>query len=245
MPHALAPLTVESLKEAFVSRFEHMILSGALSIGEKLPSERDLAQQLGVSRPVIHEGLVDLATKGLVTMRPRHGAVINDFRKTGSLSLLNSLVNYQGGLDPSLLNGMLDLRELVEEKIALLAARNRSKAQLKALQGIVAAEAEALEDAAAYCDLDFDFHHQLAMASANPLYPMLLNSFQNIYRHLTRLFFSIAGSALETHRFHQTIVTSIGAGDEDGTADTVKRMLAHGRRMLLTVIEDPQGEDRP
>lgn len=244
MPQSLAPLTVESLKDAFVSRFEHMILSGTLSIGEKLPSERDLAQQLSVSRPVVHEGLVDLAAKGLITIRPRRGAVINDFRKTGSLSLLNSLVNYEGGLDPSLLSGMLDLRELIEGEIARLAALNRSRAQLETLQGIVAAEAEALEDTTAYCDLDFEFHHQLAMASANPLYPMLLNSFQNIYRHLTRLFFTIAGSARQTQQFHQKIVASIGTRDETTTTETVNRMLAHGRRMLLTVIEDPQREDR-
>lgn len=245
MPPSLAPLSVESLKDAFVSRFEHMILSGELSIGEKLPSERDLARQLGVSRPVVHEGLVDLVNKGLVTMTPRRGAVINDFRRKGSLSLLNSLVNYEGGLDPSLLLGLLDLREVVEVEIARLAARRRSQVQLEIIEGIVAAESDALQDAAAYGDLDFEFHLQLAMASANPVYPMLLNSFRPVYRHLTRRFFSITGSARETHRFHEAIAAAVGAGDENETVDTVGRMLAHGRRMLLSIIDDPQREDLP
>ncbi|MFH1983935.1 MAG: FadR/GntR family transcriptional regulator [Pseudomonadota bacterium] len=241
MARNLSPLTAESLKDAFVSRFEHMILSGDLSIGEKLPAERDLAQQLGVSRPVVHEGLVDLVARGLLTIRPRRGAVVNDFRKTGSLALLNSLVNYEGGLDPSLLQGLLDMRELMEGEIARLAARHRSTAQVEMLQAIVTSEADALEDAAAFCDLDFDFHHQLAMASANPLYPLLLNSFRNVYRHLTKRFFTIAGSARRTHQFHREIVAAIAAGEKTRATEIMGRMLAHGRRMLLTVIEETQG----
>ena len=50
-----------------------------------------------MSRPVVHEGLVDLAAKGLVTLKPRVGTVVNDFRKEGSLAILNSIINYQQG----------------------------------------------------------------------------------------------------------------------------------------------------
>ena len=69
----LKPIRTESLKELFIRRFEELILSGKFPIGQKLPSERELALQLNVSRPVVHEGLVDLAAKGLVTMIPRVG----------------------------------------------------------------------------------------------------------------------------------------------------------------------------
>ncbi|MCK7471367.1 MAG: GntR family transcriptional regulator [Desulfomicrobium escambiense] len=62
-----------------------------------------MALQLGVSRPVVHEGLVDLAAKGLVTMKPRVGTFVNDYRKEGSLSIPNSIINYQqGSLDEDL-----------------------------------------------------------------------------------------------------------------------------------------------
>ena len=90
MKAMLQPIKTESLTEIFVLRFEELILSGKLSIGEKLPSERELSLQLNVSRPVVHEGLMELAHKGLVIMKPRVGAVISDYRNNGSLAILNS-----------------------------------------------------------------------------------------------------------------------------------------------------------
>ena len=53
----LEPLKTDSLVEAFVKRFEELILSGKITIGQQLPSERELAKTLGVSRPVVHDGL--------------------------------------------------------------------------------------------------------------------------------------------------------------------------------------------
>ena len=60
----LEPITTESLKQVFVAKFEELILSGKISIGEMLPSERELAAQLKISRPVVHEGLIELSLWG-------------------------------------------------------------------------------------------------------------------------------------------------------------------------------------
>ena len=138
MQELLKPIKNESLKDIFVARFEELILSGKLSVGQKLPSERELALQLAVSRPVVHEGLVDLAAKGLVSMKPRVGTVVNDYRKEGSLPLLNSLVNYQRGrLDAELLNNLLAMRMLFEVETARLAALNRRTKHLQAFDAIL------------------------------------------------------------------------------------------------------------
>lgn len=74
----MEPIQVQSLKAACVQRLEELILSGEWQIGMRLPSERDLAAHLNISRPVLHETLVDLAAKGLVTIEPRRGVFIND-----------------------------------------------------------------------------------------------------------------------------------------------------------------------
>ena len=110
-------------------------------MGQKLPSERALALQLGVSRPVVHEGLVELAARGLVTMKPRVGAVVSDYRRQGSLALLDSLISYRrGAVDQTLLDGLLSLRRLVESETARLAARNRTNDDLHELEQILARE---------------------------------------------------------------------------------------------------------
>ncbi len=98
----IEPLRVPSLKDAAITRLEELVLSGEWQAGTRLPSERDLAEQLGISRPVLHEALVDLAAKGLVRIEARRGVFINDFRTSGSLAILSSLLAYSNGqLDPT------------------------------------------------------------------------------------------------------------------------------------------------
>jgi GntR family transcriptional repressor for pyruvate dehydrogenase complex len=75
MERPLEPLAAVSLKDEFIRRFEGLILSGRLAIGEQMPPERTLALQLGVSRSVVHEGLLELATRGLVSMPPVMGQI--------------------------------------------------------------------------------------------------------------------------------------------------------------------------
>ena len=126
-PLQISPLAVQSLKEACVRKLEGFILSGELKIGERLPAERALAQRLGLSRPVLHEALVDLAGKGLVVIEPRRGARIADFRTSGSLALLPSLLAYQeGALDPVFMNSLMEMRLVLEMETARLAAPGRA-----------------------------------------------------------------------------------------------------------------------
>lgn len=91
MSLSIEPLQVNSLTGACITRLEELVLSGELRAGERLPAERDLAARLGVSRPVLHEALLDLSAKGLVTILPRRGVVVNDYRKSGSTAILSSL----------------------------------------------------------------------------------------------------------------------------------------------------------
>jgi len=128
----IEPIRTDSLKEVFVLRFEELILSGKIKIGQKLPSERELALQLGVSRPVVHEGLVELASRGMVSLKPRFGATVNDYRKEGSITLLASLIGYQKGkLEPELLESLLQMRQLLEPAFARFAAQNRTQDHLR------------------------------------------------------------------------------------------------------------------
>jgi DNA-binding GntR family transcriptional regulator len=98
MPPTIEPLNHQSLKEACIRRLEALILSGQFKIGERLPAERDLAAALNISRPALHEALLDLANKGLVEIVPRRGVYVSDFRVTGSLALLSSLFTYHEGV---------------------------------------------------------------------------------------------------------------------------------------------------
>ena len=230
MQELLAPLSNPSLKDVFIQRFEELILSGQLRIGQKLPSERELALRLGVSRPVVHNGLLDLEAKGLVTLTPRVGAVVNDYRREGSLALLNSLVSYhRGELESDLLTSLLAMRRLFEMETARLAAVHRDAQHLQDLGETVAAEAKLpRKKTAQIARLDFRFHHLLALASGNRVYPLLINSFKQVYLNLTTQFFQDASVVASVHAFHRELYEAVANRDPEAAADVMKRLLAHG-----------------
>jgi len=238
MLDGLKPVRTESLKDVCVKRFEELILSGTIKVGERLPPERDLAQQLRVSRPVVHEALVDIAAKGLISMIPRQGAVVNDYRREGSLELLNSLLNYnEGRLDPRLLEGLLNMRLLVETENARLAAKNRTDAHVAQLRELCRREAEAsFHDVDTLVALDFEFHLLLAMATDNLLYPLLLNSFKPIYTNLTRLFFRNPEVVASVFDYHGQLAAAIEAGDGKRSETIMREMLVNGEDRLRQII---------
>jgi fatty acid metabolism transcriptional regulator FadR len=234
----LKPVKADSLKDICVTRFEELIISGKLLPGQKLPSERELAVQLGVSRPVVHEALVDIAAKGLISLKPRIGSIVNDYRKEGSLALLNSLVNYsQGKLETKLLQGLLDMRILFELENARLAARNRTAEQAEKFRQLIRQEQNtAQEDIDRLTELDFQFHLLLALATDNPSYPLILNSFKQVYTHLTGLFFSRPSVITKVSDYHRRMVDAIEKQDPEMAVDIMKQLLAHGEKILKEIV---------
>jgi GntR family transcriptional regulator, transcriptional repressor for pyruvate dehydrogenase complex len=240
MQTAFEPLKVQSLKDACVSRLEELILSGELKIGEQLPSERDFALCIGVSRPVLHAALVDLDAKGLVQILPRRGVFVSDFRRSGSMAILGSLLTYhEGNLDPALIQSLIEMRLLVETETARLAALNRTEEQLAGLHGLLDEETRAAGEAGGdpqtLTGLDFSFHLSIAIASGNLVYPLIINSFQGVYTHLTGQFFNrYCGTpvAEAVRQFHMQIVAAFERREAGTAVSTMTAMLNHGTTYL-------------
>ncbi|MFZ5570806.1 MAG: FadR/GntR family transcriptional regulator [Thermodesulfobacteriota bacterium] len=234
----LKPVKTRSLKEVCAHRLEEWILSGVLGVGQKLPPERELAQKLGVSRPVVHEALVDIAAKGLVSLIPRVGTVVNDYRREGSIALLTSLLTYhQGRLAPKLLDGLLAMRILFEVENARLAALNRTQEQLRSLREIILAE-EAADpgDIDRLTRLDFDFHHLIAMATDNQSYPLLLNSFKPVYTNLSGQFFREPGVVPIVIAGHHELLDALAERNQQQAMAAMRRLLEHGEERLRVII---------
>lgn len=236
----LQPVKNERLKEICAGRLEALILSGEVPVGQKLPPERELARQLGVSRPVVHDALLELAGKGLLTLVPRVGAMVNDYRKEGSVALLTSLLNYQqGALAHNLLEGLLAMRILFEVETARLAAIHRSDAHNQQIRELIVAEERAeLTDIALLTALDFDFHHLVAMASGNPAYPLLLNSFKPVYTNLSGQFFKDPTVMPTVIGFHRDLADAIKKQNEQLAVAVMRCLLAHGEEHLRGVAAE-------
>lgn len=172
-------ITAPSLKELFVKEMEGMILSGRLAIGERLPSERDLADQMSISRTIVHAGLAELEAKGFINIRPRVGIFVSDYRQNGSLSTLVSIMSYNGGmLKRDEVRSIIEVRIVLERLILMNAVPRMSEAEMDQLETLLHTleESSTAHEAAENC---FAFQHQLAVFSGNTLVPLFYGSFKD------------------------------------------------------------------
>lgn len=233
----ISPASAHSLKEACIAQLEERILSGELKAGRKLPAERDLAAQMNISRPVLHEALVELAAKGLVTIQPRHGVMVKDFRNSGSTAILASLLAYHHGqLAPELVESLFAMRILIERETAQLAAQYAVPAQIEQLQHLVDSESQLpCREIELLTSLDYEFHHLVAIASGNLVYPLIINSFKSIYTHFTGAFFSRCCQSPvmdEVFAYHQQLVGAIQNHQPLEAARVMVELLIHGEKHL-------------
>ena len=145
-----AKLSAPSLKDLVVQQLQGMILSDELPMGTQLPPERELAQQMQVSRAVVNGGLAELAQQGFLEVRPRQGTFVADYRRKGNLSTLIAIMEYQGGvLGKDEIRSILEVRRALEHLAAQRAIRYASDEALARLGDIVARIAAAQNNAQA------------------------------------------------------------------------------------------------
>lgn len=171
-------ITSLSLTDLFVQQVENMILSGELKPGDQLPPARELAARMGVSRPVVSAGLIELEKLGFVEVRPRTGAFVCDYRRKGTVETLIAIMRYNGGimrLEEEY--SLLDVRIALETLCIKNVVRNAPNEALDKLQPLVDAigKAKQPEDTA---EAVYAFHHELAVLSGNVLLPLLYHSFK-------------------------------------------------------------------
>ena len=225
-------------KEDFIARFEEQILSGRFAPGDRLPPERELAESLGASRPVVHAALDELAGRGLVHIEARRGVFVADWKREGSIEMLLSLLNYAGDeISPRLFDSMLELRILFETETARLAATRRSPAQLEAIERVVARE-RLLEygDPHEVTALDYDFHLSVAIASGNEIYPLLMNSMKRIYERILDRFYTDPTVVPEVFLLHRELAAAIADGREWKAAEVMRSILEFGEKNLRRIL---------
>jgi DNA-binding FadR family transcriptional regulator len=165
-----------SLTDQFVQQIESMILSGELQVGEQLPGARDLCERMGVSRPVISAGLIELEKLGFVEIKPRSGAYVTDYRRKGTIETLGAIVRYNGGvMRDHESQALMQVRYALEQLCVELVIQNATDQQLADFKPYLEAikTAKTREKCA---EAVFIFHQELAMLSGNLLLPMLYHS---------------------------------------------------------------------
>lgn len=224
------------MKELFVQAIEHLILSGELPIGAKLPTEREMAAQMKVSRSIVNLGLNELERKGFIEIIPRQGTYVADYIRKGKLDTLMSIVNYNGGqLNHNLFNSIMEFRIINEGEVAYLAAKNRTESDLENIeiqyQKVLAATTSQTVASETISQAIFDFHHAIFCATGNTIFPLVFNAFENIYIVTIATIFRYL-KAEETTDQLRLILEMIRRQDADQAKETMVALIQNGVERL-------------
>jgi DNA-binding FadR family transcriptional regulator len=157
----------QRLYRQIAEQVRSLIGSGEFNTGSRLPAERDLARQLGVSRPSVREALIALEVEGLVEVRIGSGIYV---RPPPPAPVGKARANGHGANGQAAEWGPLELmkaRELVEGEVAALAARHARKAQIQAMASALEQMREAAAAGIVPRDGDGAFHSAIAGACGN------------------------------------------------------------------------------
>ncbi len=178
-------LKAPTLKELFVRELETMILSGKLKIGEKLPPERILAEQMQVSRAVVNSGIAELSRKGFLKVKPRSGVFVIDYRRYGTVETLLSIMNYNGGhLRRDEIRSILEIKMIVDKLAVELSVDRHTDENIASLERYLDKMGHLNDNIEKAADAAFSFYHELAMTSQNTLLPLIYRSFRVPVTHL-------------------------------------------------------------
>lgn len=162
-----AKLQVPRISDAIASSLERRILEGSLKPGDRLPPERELAAELGVSRPSLREAIQKLASKGMLHSRQGGGTYVTDRLESTFFDPWRDMM----GSHPNLREDLLEFRRMLEGQAAEWAAERATDADLERLAQAFDALTRAFDgddlDRRSACDIAF--HQAICEASHNAL----------------------------------------------------------------------------
>jgi DNA-binding FadR family transcriptional regulator len=206
------------------------ILSGSYEPGEKLPTQRALAAELGVNMASVREAVKRLEQLRLVEVRHGDAMRVRDWREHGGLDVVAHMLFRAGGLDRSMVEALFEARRLMLREAARLAAQRRSAQQAKRLTEL-AHRLRQPGDAAQ--TLDWAFMSELAEASGNLVFVLIMNSIRELYFERADLFSAVVEDAKKLAPDYEQAANAIAGKQADEAAVAIERLTRRQERALL------------
>lgn len=233
----LQPIARTSASDEVYERLVSSIVEGEVDAGEPMPSERSLADGLGVSRPVVREALKRLAHAGLVQIRHGGATLVSDYRRTAGPDLLSALLlDRHGDVDLEVARGVIEARSDLGPPVASAAARRATPGDLDALDDVVAAM-HAGDDVLGRQRLALDFWDRVVDASHNVVHRLLFNALRRAYEPVMEALVVVMRAEVSDLDGYAGVAAAVRRGDPDAAADAVRAVVDHGARATVELID--------
>lgn len=197
------------------------ILDGDYPPGATLPGERELAAQLGVTRPTLREALQRLGRDGWLDIQHGKSTRVTDYWRQGGLNVLSALVRHAADLPADFVPNLLEVRLAMAPAYTFWAVARSREQVLELLAGV-----ENLEDSpGAYASYDWQLHRALGAASQNPVFSLILNGFSDFYIPLAEKYFSNLASRQASLVFYLALRSAVEQNDPEGAAQITRQAM--------------------
>ncbi|MFC4590913.1 FadR/GntR family transcriptional regulator [Sphaerisporangium corydalis] len=218
--------------EEVLLQVERRIADDGLRVGDRLPGERQLAEQLQVSRASVREALRVLETLGVVSSQAGRGPDAGAVLTSRPDSALTGLLRLSLGLSSLTMREVIDTRLMIERWSAEQAAR-RAAPEPSGAMGEAMRAMEAAGSAEEFVEHDIAFHMAIAEASGNRLIEAVMRALRDAMRRYAIEAVERLGDTGVLREDHRRIHAAITSGDAAGAADAVTAHLAHAYPELL------------
>ena len=225
-----------SLGQFVAQQIEDAIRDGRIQPGDKLPTERELGRQFGVSRTVIREAIHGLTARNLISVHPGAGTVV--------LAPTTQMVSDTLAFILTMGRKRLDFRELMEVRRFLeiettgLCAERRMDEELDELKQILDRMASNLNNEETFVVEDIAFHEALAKGTHNRLFVVLFNTLMDIMHDLSAALSRQPNTRERALKHHQAIYDQVTAGNRAGAREAMRAHLASAEENLDDIIQN-------
>lgn len=229
------PVVRRSVPEDVYDQIAFRVVSGELPPGGTLPSERELAAALGVSRPAVREALKRLDAVGLVRVRQGDATMVRDIRRDGGLNLLPMLLIREGGLDLSVARSIVEARMHIGPKVAELAAERATEADVELLR--LAAEALAAEsDPVQQQVLALGFWDVIVDSADSIAYRLMFNTLRASYEPVLPVLSAAMSGEVGQPEAYGDVVEAISRRDVDAAGAAAHALLEPSTTALTAAL---------
>jgi GntR family transcriptional regulator, transcriptional repressor for pyruvate dehydrogenase complex len=214
--------------EEVAKQLESLILK-KLQPGDKLPSERELAEMLGVSRSSIRDAIRSLELVGLVEPRQGAGTIV---RELSAETLVNPFANALKHRE-ALVTELLDFRKIIEPPLSARAATHASPDEISEMEEILQRQAEKMSEGDATIAEDSEFHYAIALASGNTVVLKVLDILMDLLRDTRERSLQVAGRAEKSLAGHRRILAAIKRHDAEAAKAAMRRHIEDVEEIVL------------
>jgi GntR family transcriptional repressor for pyruvate dehydrogenase complex len=222
----------EPLESELARKLVEYFAQSGLSAGEKLPSERQMSEALGVGRAALRHALKSLSLLGVVEVRPSTGTYL----RNGGSDLLPQVIEWGLMLGDNEIDHVIEARSTIEVALAGFAARRRTDEDIAHLTQLIAHMRDADNGVSTYVDVDVQFHLAIADAARNDVLAGVLRSLQSLLRVWARRVIDAAGETSSSLAMHEPVLEAIIAGDEHAARAAMSALQDRASRRLHDVI---------